>query len=246
MVGKTLVFSCSDLVTVVVQGRRSFCRENPIEQCVDTKKEILSFSRTNTEEIFTEQGKKEDGQETWKIRAEQKRVANLRVFKHREVGGRGHKKAKVRLRRVWISFKDFLANAMLVLCSAKDNTNHREDQICSGRGCRETADCVFNRKPGRSKRSQSRFVFKRYPGFILFRLSWALSEEDKRRAEMCNQDVSPLLNSQGNVTSPSSKGTIIYSAARKEAVLSLEGKRDAISQRRGEVLQKLRAVNRLL
>lgn len=64
----------------------------------------------------------------------------------------------------------------------------------------------------------------------LFCLDWAggLSEEDKRRTEMCNKGISPLLNSQGNLTSSSSNSTIICTAARKEAILSLEGKRDVI------------------
>lgn len=68
----------------------------------------------------------------------------------------------MKLRRGWISLplRDFIANAMSIFCSAKDNINHRENQICSGRGCRETVDCIFNRKSGRSKSFQNGFVFK--------------------------------------------------------------------------------------
>lgn len=63
---------------------------------------------------------------------------------------------------------------------------------------------------------------------------------------MCNKDISPLLNSRGNVPSPSSTGTSICRAAREEAGLSLAGRRDVIFSRRGEGLQKFSAVNRLL
>lgn len=57
-----------------------------------------------------------------------------------ELKRRGHRKAKVKLRRGWVSLslRDFIADALLILCGAKDNRNGRENQIRSGQGCRET------------------------------------------------------------------------------------------------------------
>lgn len=74
---------------------------------------------------------------------------------------REHTEAKGKLRRGWISLplRDFIANDMLIFCDAKVNINCRENQICSGRGCGEAVDCIFNRKPERSKSFQNGFVF---------------------------------------------------------------------------------------
>lgn len=87
------------------------------------------------------------------------------LYTNTEVGGRAGKQRTQRGKGEaeegldFLALGDFIANDMLILCGAKVNINGRENQICSGRGCGEKVDCIFNRKPGRSKSFQNGFVF---------------------------------------------------------------------------------------